>query len=174
MGRGGYIAKDARLPFDFSARDLVGGELSLLGDAGDPTLGGADPAMVVLFLALAFGIPAFGLVLMATDIRRYLRSLGRALVVVSYAVRPGIPYWARRRRPPCLETLELELPCTEEQVLEAYRRKVKERHPDKGGSLQKFLQLQRHYEQAMYLARNSSKRKRKPKGQREKAPTAKQ
>jgi hypothetical protein len=161
-----------RLPFDSSARELVGGELDLLGDAGDLALGGADPAMVVLFLAVAFGIPAFGLVLMATDIRRYLRSLGRALVVVTYAVRPGIPYWARRRRPPCLETLELELPCTEEQVLAAYRRKVKELHPDKGGSLQRFLQLQRHYEQAMYLARNSSsKGQRKPKEQREKATT---
>lgn len=162
-----------RLPFDSSAHDLAGSEPSLLGYAGDPTLGGADPAMVVLFLALAFGIPAFGLVLMATDIRRYLRSLGRALVVVTYVVRPGIPYWARRRRPPCLDTLDLELPCTEEQVLAAYRRKVKELHPDRGGSLQKFLQLQRHYEQAMYLARNSSsKRDNKRKQQREKATAA--
>jgi curved DNA-binding protein CbpA len=49
------------------------------------------------------------------------------------------------------------MPCTEEQVLAAYRRKVKEMHPDKGGSLQKFLQLQRHFEQAMYLARSHAK-----------------
>jgi hypothetical protein len=144
-----------RLPFASSPHDLVGHVPSLLGYV-EPTAPGADPAAVVVFLALAFGVPALGLVLMATDVRRYLRSLGRALVVVTYAVRPGIPYWARKRRPPCLETLDLELPCTEEQVLAAYRRKVKELHPDKGGSLQKFLQLQRHYEQAMYLARNSS------------------
>ena len=162
-----------RLPFDSTAHELVASEPGFLASGGDLTLGGADPAMVVLFLAVAFGIPALGLVLMTSDIRRYLRSLGRALVVVTYAVRPGIPYWARRRRPPCLETLDLELPCTEEQVLAAYRRKVKQMHPDRGGSLQKFLQLQRHYEQAMYLARNSSsKRDSKRKQQREKATTA--
>jgi hypothetical protein len=127
--------------------------------AAAPTLVVVDPAALaafVIFASVAFGVPLLGLVLMVSDIRRYLRSLGRALVLVSYAVRPGIPYWARRRRPPCLETLDLELPCTEEQVLTAYRKKVKELHPDKGGSLQKFLQLQRHYEQAMYLARSAS------------------
>ncbi|WP_428308446.1 hypothetical protein [Lacipirellula sp.] len=160
------------MPFASSQHDLVGNVPSLVGYV-EPTAPGADPAAVVVFLALAFGVPALGLVLMATDVRRYLRSLGRALVVVTYAMRPGVPYWARKRRPPCLETLDLELPCTEEQVLAAYRRKVKELHPDKGGSLQKFLQLQRHYEQAMYLARNSPLQgEREAKRRRAKATTA--
>ena len=116
-----------------------------------------DLAALVTFLGLAFGLPVFGYVLMAIDIRRYLRSLRRALVVLTRTVNPYSPYWARRDRPPCLETFDLKLPCTEEQVLEAYRRKVKQMHPDKGGSLQKFLQLQKHFEQAMYLARTKSK-----------------
>lgn len=112
---------------------------------------------LLVFCTVAIGLPLLGNILMVIDIRRYLRSLRRALVVVAYAVRPGMPYWARRTRPPCLETLGLDLPCTEEQVLTAYRRKVKEMHPDKGGSLQKFLQLQKHFEQAMYLARSQAK-----------------
>ena len=53
-----------------------------------------------------------------------------------------------RDRPPCLQALELDLPCTEEQVLAAYRRRVKELHPDRGGDLQQFLRLQKHFEQA--------------------------
>jgi hypothetical protein len=115
-----------------------------------------DVAALSTFAAIAFGLPVFGYVLMVSDIRRYIRSLRRALVVLGYAVTPNSPYWVTRTRPPCLETLGLELPCTEEQVLAAYRRKVKEMHPDKGGSLHKFLQLQRHFEQAMYLARSQS------------------
>ena len=115
---------------------------------------GVDLAALAIFAGLAFGLPLFGLFLMVVDIRRYLRSLRRALVVLTYAARPTIPYWARRQRPPCLESLGLELPCTEEQVMAAYRRRVKELHPDKGGSLSQFLQLQRHFEQAMHLARS--------------------
>jgi len=116
-----------------------------------------DLAALLAFFAIAFGLPAFGYVLMVSDFRRYLRSLRRALVVLTRSVTPNSPYWARRDRPPCLETLDLAMPCTEEQVLAAYRRKVKEMHPDKGGSLHKFLQLQRHFEQAMYLARSHAK-----------------
>jgi hypothetical protein len=116
-----------------------------------------DLAALSTFAAIAFGLPVLGYVLMVSDIRRYIRSLRRALVVLGRSVSPNSPYWVTRTRPPCLETLGLELPCTEEQVLAAYRRKVKEMHPDKGGSLHKFLQLQRHFEQAMYLARSQSK-----------------
>jgi hypothetical protein len=116
-----------------------------------------DLAALLTFAGIALGLPVFGYVLMVSDIRRYLRSLRRALIVISHAVTPGSPFWVTRTRPPCLETLGLYMPCTEEQVLAAYRQKVKEMHPDKGGSLQKFLQLQRHFEQAMYLAKSQAK-----------------
>lgn len=132
-------------------------QTALLAEGAKPWPDAVDLAALVTFFAIAFGVPAFGYVLMAIDVRRYLRSLRRALVVLTRSVTPNSPYWARRDRPPCLETLDLALPCTEEQVLAAYRRKVKEMHPDKGGSLHKFLQLQRHFEQAMYLARSHAK-----------------
>jgi hypothetical protein len=97
---------------------------------------------------------------MMLDIRRYLRSLRRALVVVAAAAtRRGTPYWAIRDRPPCLEALDLSLPCTEEQVLAAYRRRVKELHPDHGGDLQQFLRLQKHFEQALHLVRQHATRR---------------
>ena len=129
----------------------------LLAEVVKPWPDPIDVAALVAFMAIAIGLPIFGHVLMVIDVRRYLRSLRRALVVLTRSVTPSSPYWARRDRPPCLETLDLALPCTEEQVLAAYRRKVKELHPDKGGSLHKFLQLQRHFEQAMYLVRSQAK-----------------
>lgn len=116
-----------------------------------------DSTALLAFCGVAFGLPILGYVIMVGDIRRYLRSLRRALVVLTRSVSSASPYWVKQSRPPCLETLGLTLPCTEEQVLAAYRRKVKEMHPDKGGSLQKFLQLQRHFEQALYLARSQAK-----------------
>jgi hypothetical protein len=129
--------------------------LALFTDApADRWPDAVDAAALTLWLLLAFGLPALGYVLMAIDIRRYLRSLRRALVVVAQAtIRRGAPYWAARDRPPCLQALELDLPCTEEQVLAAYRRRVKELHPDRGGDLQQFLRLQKHFEQARHLVR---------------------
>jgi hypothetical protein len=53
---------------------------------------------------------------------------------------------APRRRemtlPEALRVLSLTLPCTTEQVHAAYRRLVKERHPDTGGSTAAFQELQ--------------------------------
>jgi hypothetical protein len=119
---------------------------------------GVDATALLLFAAIAFGLPLFGYWLMAIDIRAYLRSLRRALVVVARAA-TTTPYWAARRDcPPCLQALELDLPCTEEQVLAAYRQRVKELHPDRGGDLQQFLRLQKHFEQAMHLARSQANR----------------
>ena len=128
--------------------------LAPLAHASNTWPDGVDLAAIVIFAGVAFGVPIFGHFLMVVDIRRYLRSLRRALVVLTHAVRPTMPYWARQGRPPCLESLGLNLPCTEEQVMAAYRRRVKELHPDKGGSLSQFLLLQRHFEQAMHLARS--------------------
>lgn len=117
-----------------------------------------DAGALALFAAIAIGLPGLGYAFMALDIRRYLRSLRRALVVVTAAAtRRSTPYWAMRDRPPCLEALDLTLPCTEEQVMAAYRRRVKELHPDHGGDLQKFLRLQKHFEQALHLVRQHAK-----------------
>jgi hypothetical protein len=128
---------------------------SLLADAAANRWPDAvDAAALSFWLLVAFGLPALGYVFMVIDIRRYLRSLRRALVVVASAVtRRGAPSWAVRDRPPCLQTFDLDLPCTEEQVLAAYRRRVKELHPDRGGDLQQFLRLQKHFEQAQHLVR---------------------
>jgi hypothetical protein len=120
---------------------------------------GVDTAALVAYAAVAFGLPVLGYCVMAVDIRRYLRSLRRALVVVVQAASPSAPYWSARGRPPCLQALDLDLPCTEEQVLAAYRRRVKQLHPDRGGDLRQFLRLQKHFEQAMYLARTHSRRR---------------
>ncbi len=112
---------------------------------------GIDASLTVTVLALMFGIPLLGYVAMVIDFRRYLRSLRRALVVVSQAM-PVVPYWALMQRPACLRALGLELPVTEEEVLAAYREQAKSMHPDRGGDLQEFLRLQKHFEQAMHIA----------------------
>jgi hypothetical protein len=115
---------------------------------------GVDATALALYVAAAFGLPLAGYGVMAIDIRRYLRSLRRALVVVAQAANPRSPYWSRQDRPPCLVALDLKLPCSEEEVLAAYRMRVKALHPDRGGDLQQFLKLQKHFEQAMHLARS--------------------
>lgn len=113
---------------------------------------GIDATLTVFYLALFFGIPLLGYVAMVADFRRYLRSLRRALVVVSQVV-PTMPYWAVLQRPTCLQTLGLKLPCSEEDVLAAYRERAKDMHPDRGGDLEQFLRLQKHLEEALTLVR---------------------
>jgi hypothetical protein len=115
-----------------------------------------DRAALTAYLLVAFGVPALGYVFMVVDFRRYLRSLRRAVVVVASAARGAAPYWAVRDRPPCLQALSLDLPCSEEAVLAAYRQRVKDLHPDRGGDLHQFLRLQQHFEQAMHLARSQA------------------
>ena len=114
-----------------------------------------DRALLMIYLAVIFGLPLFGYFFMVLDFRKYLRSLRRAMVLVANVV-PVTPYWALRSRPVCLKALGLELPCTEEAVMTAYRDLAKERHPDRGGDLDEFLQLQRHFEQALKLVRKES------------------
>ena len=129
----------------------------LLAAASGPTIrpwpDHVDWALISLFIVMAFGLPLVGHWLMIADFRRYLRSLRRALTVIAQVARPNSPYWLWRELPPCLHALELDLSCTEEQVLAAYRVRVKALHPDRGGDLRQFLQLQRHFEQALHLAR---------------------
>jgi hypothetical protein len=134
---------------------VVFGTVSL--DAGRQWPDGVDSTALAIFALIAFGTPALGYVFMAIDVRRYLRSLRRALVVVGGLARNATPYWVIRDRPPCLVALGLDLSCTEEGVLAAYRRLVKDLHPDRGGDLQEFLRLQKYFEQAMHLVRAQAK-----------------
>ena len=109
---------------------------------------GIDWTITVTYLALAFGLAAIGYVCMVLDIRAYLRSLRRALVVIT-GYRLDLPEWARKDTPRCILALGLTLPCTSAEILAAYRRKVKTMHPDLGGDQREFLRLQTHFEQAM-------------------------
>ena len=118
---------------------------------------GIDATAIGLFLLGAFALPLAGYWLMAIDVRRYLRSFRRALVAVARLAAPSTPYWAALDRPPCLHALDLKWPITEAQVLAAYRQRVKDLHPDRGGDLQQFLRLQRYFEQAMHLARSRAR-----------------
>lgn len=113
---------------------------------------GIDTALTVVYLTVILGLPLLGYVFMFLDYRRYLRSLRRAMVFVS-KVTPFTPYWVLKERPPCFAALDLHAPCSEEDVLSAYRERVKSLHPDRGGDMQNFLRLQQHFEQAMHLVR---------------------
>jgi hypothetical protein len=104
-----------------------------------------------VYLLLIVGIPLVGYTSIGLHIRAYLRSLRRALVVMSH-YRFELPDWVRRDRPRCIQALGLTLPCTTEDVLAAYRKKVKRLHPDRGGDPKEFLLLQEHFQQAMSLA----------------------
>jgi hypothetical protein len=115
-----------------------------------------DLAVLVGFVVLIVGIPLAGYVLLAVDIRAHYRRLRGALVLVSnYMVR--MPAWVaadsqrRKHAPPCLATFGLKLPCSEDQLLNAYRQLVKTCHPDLGGDRNEFLKLQQHFEQARTL-----------------------
>lgn len=127
--------------------------LATTAQASWPTT--VDLTVMFAFFAIALGTPVLGYVFMVLDFRRYLRSLRRALVVVVRQA-PKIPYWALLERPSCLTTLGLSSGCTEEEVMEAYRQKVKTLHPDRGGDLQSFLQLQETFEEALRTVRESS------------------
>jgi hypothetical protein len=111
---------------------------------------GIDWTVTASYLALAFGLAALGYVCMVLDFRAYLRSLRRALVLISH-YRVELPAWVRRDTPHCILALGLTMTCTAEDVLAAYRRKVKRLHPDRGGDRREFLRLQTHFEQAMAL-----------------------
>ena len=111
---------------------------------------GIDWIVTAAYLALIVGVAIAGYVCMALDIRDYLRSLRRAIVLISH-YRMELPSWIQKDRPRCIEALGLTLPCSTEEVLSAYRAKVKCVHPDRGGDCREFLQLQEHFEQAMEL-----------------------
>lgn len=115
----------------------------------------ADWTGFVIFLAIAFGLPALGYAFLVLDIRAYLRSLKRALVVVTqYAT--AKPEWSLKARPPALRALGLDTDCDEDDVRAAYRRLAEECHPDLGGNPHEFNRLRKHYEDALAYARHRS------------------
>jgi hypothetical protein len=125
------------------------GSTALLADAvTKPWPDGIDSAAIVWYLAIAFGVPVLGYVFMVLDYRAYLRSLRRAIMVIT-GYRTDLPEWMRKNTPRCILALGLVMPCTTDDVLAAYRRKVKKLHPDRGGDRREFLRLQAHFEQAM-------------------------
>ena len=105
---------------------------------------------LTVFFALAIGLPLLGYVFLYWDVRRWWRSLRRALVRVAHYL-PDFPEWARRDTPRCVAALGLRMPCSEEQLKEAYRAKVKLLHPDHGGDKRRFLWLQSQFEEALAI-----------------------
>lgn len=109
-----------------------------------------DIIVTLGFIALVILIPALGYAFMVLDFRAYLRSLRRQVMRV-VSLGQDAPWWAYRESPPCLSALGLTYPCDEEDVKRAYREKVKELHPDRGGDKKRFLKLQSNFEQALKL-----------------------
>jgi hypothetical protein len=115
---------------------------------------GIDQSIIVAYVAIIVGLPVFGYVLAYIDWRAQYRRLRRALVLVSHYSRE-LPAWVRRDAPPCLQAFDLRVPFTQAELLAAYRQRVKQSHPDRGGDRKKFLQLQQFFEQAMPLAEDA-------------------
>jgi hypothetical protein len=107
-----------------------------------------DALAVAAFLALVFLVPALGYFFMVADFRAYLRSLKRQLMRIVPIGRDG-SWGSFRETPSCVAALGLQMPCTAEQIKEAYREKVKELHPDRGGDMRRFLRLQSQFEDAL-------------------------
>ena len=106
-----------------------------------------DSFAIGTFLLLIVGLPLVGYWLMVADFRAYLRALKGALVIVKYHF-ASIPNWARRETPACVKALGLRLPCSEEDVKEAYRQLAEQHHPDRGGDRKQFARLKSQYEEA--------------------------
>ncbi len=109
-----------------------------------------DLVATVVFLAIAIGLPLVGYVFMAIDFRAYLRTLKRGLITMAQSIYE-LPEWARRETPPAIAALGLRLPCSEDDLKRAYRKRVKRLHPDHGGDERRFLQLQAQFEEALSI-----------------------
>lgn len=63
-----------------------------------------------------------------------------------------------KKRPESVERLGLQLPVTEGDVKQAYRMKAQEAHPDHGGEVSDFLEVQRAFDEAVEFAKRNGKR----------------
>ena len=100
------------------------------------------------FLLGVFALAGLGYVSMVADIRAYLRSL-RGTLVIAGAYLSGHPQWARSYTPAAISAFGLTMPCSEADLLRAYRARVKQLHPDRGGDRRQFLRLQTQFEAAI-------------------------
>lgn len=109
-----------------------------------------DLVATAIFFAAVVMLPAVGYVFMVLDFRAYLRSLRRTLVRVAQSMWQ-MPEWAQPVTPGPIAALGLRLPCTEEDLKRAYRKRVKRLHPDHGGDQRRFLHLQAQFEEALAI-----------------------
>ncbi|HZZ27444.1 MAG TPA: J domain-containing protein [Pirellulales bacterium] len=114
-----------------------------------------DLAATCLLLGGLLALTLSGHVLLVLDVRVWLRTFRRALIVVTNHL-PTIPHWARMQTPRCLTALGLRLPCDEEQLMRTYRQQVKQLHPDRGGDRKRFMRLQANFEEALAFLRNQA------------------
>ena len=112
-----------------------------------------DAAALVAFLLVAVALPALGYFFAVADFRRYLRSLRRVISTIVYRDM-GTPEWAKPKVPRCVAVFGLDWPCSEEQLTQVYRRRIKTLHPDRGGDERRFLLQQRYFEEALALIRS--------------------
>lgn len=112
---------------------------------------------VAVFLLGALALPGLGYVFLALDIRRYLRSLRRALICVVQTAY-STPRWALPETPRCLAVFGLQMPCGEDDLKRAYRERVKRLHPDRGGDKRRFLVLQAQFQEALRYVTDDSAR----------------
>lgn len=111
-----------------------------------------DLGAIAVFLSLCLMLPLLGHYFMVIDFRAYLRALRGVLVKLTVYL-PELPAWTRYETPPCLRSLGLRSPCTEDDVKRAYRRMAEEVHPDRGGDKDRFLLLQQQCEQSLAYVR---------------------
>jgi hypothetical protein len=113
-----------------------------------------DLATTCLFLVGFVALTISGHVFLALDVRTWLRSLRRALIVVTEHL-PQFPRWSRLQTPRCLASMGLKLPCNEQQLMANYRKKVKQLHPDRGGDRKRFMRLQADFEESLEFIRSN-------------------
>ena len=115
-----------------------------------------DLSTLLIFLLFVIAVPTLGYIAMWVDYQAYLRSLRRHIARIVYGGnREDVPGWAVEQTPRCIDVFDLRFPCTEDELKAAYRDKVKRLHPDRGGDQQRFMMLQRYFEQALAVVREN-------------------